>query len=286
MHPPGPGDDPAGALRKQLENNLKNNLKNNSNGACGAKSNTSRGISRDATCGRLSRSSFKVSSFLGASGEPTNSCLARETWPFCTRSQAAMPLRSSSLLADCLSCVPVGMEFLADANNSRHLLLTKNSPLAASSSRPTLPAPVDSVHQHSGHQCEELSCAFFCQLIAFTFCPVALLQRDPETVPQPPSEKVRATLRHGDSLCDLLTPNPNRRRNPNWEWWGHVVIFPGRSARPVRISFGCSRAGIVCLPNSNVVVTKTASNFATRASNRPPSANTNSWALADMWFLG
>ena len=76
-------------------------------------------------------------------GEPmaTSSCLARETWPFCTRSWAAMPLRSSSLLADCLFCAPVGMEFLADDNNSRHLPLTKSSPLAASSSRPTLPVP-------------------------------------------------------------------------------------------------------------------------------------------------
>ena len=35
---------------------------------------------------------------------------------------------------------------------------------------------MDSVHQHSGHECEELPSSFFHQLIAFSFCPVALHQ--------------------------------------------------------------------------------------------------------------
>ena len=122
MHPPGPGDDSAGTRRKLLESILKFS----SNGACGAKSNTSRGISRDATCGRLPRSSLKVSSFWG----PVPAWLVRPGPSFLL-----------DILADCLFCAPMGMEVLADANNSRHLPLTKSSPLAASSSRPTLPVP-------------------------------------------------------------------------------------------------------------------------------------------------
>ena len=91
--------------------------------------------------------------------------------------------------------------------------------------------------------------------INFTFCPVTLLRRDPETVAPPPSEEVRATFQHWDSL----SANASSKI--------HVVRrdLPRSRAEPVTASFGCSLAGIVCLPNSSVVVMKTTSNIATRA---------------------
>ena len=149
--------------------------------------------------------------FLGANGEPTNSCLARETWPFCTRSWAAKNLRSGSR-----------QQFQPPAPDeefsSRSEFVSQSPGLCASTFWAHVRKPSRRV-----------------------------LLSNPETVPQPSSEKVRATLQHWDS-----------RRNPNWEWWGLVVIFPGRVQD--RISFGCSRASSSV---SNVVVTKTASNIAT-----------------------
>ena len=131
VHPPGPGDEPHGAVRRQVAKTFGSNFNSHS----GTKSRTCCGMGLWTSCGRLLRNSVNVSSFLGARDAPVNSCLAFEIWPLSTLLCAAAPLRAFSSPLHCGSPTRT-TSHRASLSNSDHLPASKSSTLWASSDLP------------------------------------------------------------------------------------------------------------------------------------------------------
>ena len=91
-NPPGPGELPDGAPRKQLVNIFALSFDMPS----GTNSRTAAGISFLLSWGLFLCNSFTVSSLRGANEVPVNSGRARNTWPRSTLFWAALPRRCCS----------------------------------------------------------------------------------------------------------------------------------------------------------------------------------------------
>ena len=173
VHPPGPDDEPADALRKHVEKIWKSPASHE---------RSRRTPPEDVVVGAPSTSPRS----LGASGNQ---------FPPCSRDLALLDSllgcqTSPSLLAPGSDVSCTGLR-----KWSCWLMLSPPAPGHAA-------CPVNSVQQHPGHRCEELPSTFFRQLIAFNSCTVWLLRGWPVTVAQPSSEEARATFQHWDAFCE------------------------------------------------------------------------------------
>ena len=134
VQPPGPADDPRGALRKLS----KNVFRSWSTGRSGTNSRTSRGNSLRCTWGRLSCNSRKMSSVPGATEAPVRHWRALETSPMRTFWHAILTFFSA--VGASTGCERLGMaSLIASWCNSSHWPPMNKSKRWDNSAFPTRP---------------------------------------------------------------------------------------------------------------------------------------------------